>query len=239
MSLICLSFDTDHMSEQRMREFFARVELPGRGTFFCTQVYDCLQGSEMEIAPHPFLEPGGVWVDELSRMRTLFPDAVGWRSHSCVFSHILAEWIGKNGYLYASTNDQFGQAGISPIQQPWGVWHMPIYYMDNMDFSQRRFWPNAVAPFSASYIERALHEDGLYVFDFHPIHLLLNTPHPEYYFSVRDRFRSGAPITDLRYEGNGTGVFFDALCAEMAARNVRSVTMTEALELFLKSDPKS
>jgi ubiquinone/menaquinone biosynthesis C-methylase UbiE len=44
---ICLSFDTDHMNAGQMAEFLAANPLPGRGTFFCTQAYDCLADTIM------------------------------------------------------------------------------------------------------------------------------------------------------------------------------------------------
>lgn len=231
--MICLSFDTDHMDEARLSQFLQRVIFPGTATFFCTQVYECLKEMDHEVAPHPFLSDGEEWLPVLRRMRESFPDAVGWRSHSCVFSHILAEWLGRNGYRYASTSDQFGQTHIRPVRQPWGVWHLPIYYMDNMDFSRSRFWGAAAEkPFARNLIDKALVEEGLYVFDFHPIHLLLNTPDPEHYFSVRDRFRAGKPLSTIRYGGYGAASYFVDLCQAMSDAGVASLSMGEALELF-------
>ena len=51
--------------------------------------------------------------------------------------------------------------------------------MDNMDFSRHRFCPESEEkPFNRSLIDTACRSDGVYVFDFHPIHLLLNTQIP-------------------------------------------------------------
>lgn len=233
--MICLTFDTDHMDEMRMGHFLDSVDIPGTGTFFCTQKYTSLEQSRHETGPHPFLEEGADWKIELQKMRDMFPAAKGWRSHSCVFSHILAEWLGENGYSYASTNDQFGQRGIQPIRQPWGISHFPIYYMDNMDFSCGHFWDGEVEkPFAASFISNALEDDGVYVFDFHPIHLLLNTPSREYYFSMRDKFKSGADIDDLTFKGFGTLTFFESLCAQMHSQKKQSLSLDQALMLQSK-----
>ena len=217
-----------------MVEFLASVKFPGRVTFFCTKVYECVAASGHETAPHPYLGKDSDWERELAGMRAAFQHATGWRAHSCVFSHILAEWLGKNGYRYVSTHDQFGCRAIQPHRHCWGVWHLPIYYMDNLDFSRPSFWSDdAEPPFSASLIERALSDDGVYVFDFHPIHLLLNTPEPRHYMDVRDRFKNGEPIETLRYGGYGTGSFFRDLCDAMAAKDEESITMAEALDRFI------
>lgn len=232
--MICITFDTDHMDEARMGEFLDTVDIPGAGTFFCTQGYDCLASSRHELAPHPTLAEGGQWRPELERMRRLFPQAQGWRAHSCVFSHLLAEWLSANGYRYASTNDQFGQRGIQPVRHPWGVWHLPIFYMDNMDFSSSHFWSGqADGPFSEKFIEIAMHDDGVYVFDFHPVHLLLNTPNRDRYFAMRDRFKGGESLKSVAYDGFGTRSFYDALCAAMRKRGVKSLGAAAALDAHM------
>ena len=233
--MICISFDTDHMDDARMATFLEAVEIPGTATFFCTARFADLEGTGHELAPHPTLPEGAEWQSELQRMRELFPDAQGWRSHSCVFSHVVAAWLSDNGYRYASTNDQFGQRGIRPVRHPWGLWHLPIFYMDNMDF-----WNGGAGrgeprdPFSQALIDIAVANDGLYVFDFHPIHLLLNTPDRDRYFAVRDRFKAGEPLAGLVHDGVGTRRFYDALCAALRRHGLASVSLRLALDAHLE-----
>ena len=165
----------------------------------------------------------------------MLPAATGWRSHSCVFSHILARWLGENDYQYVSVDERFGEAGIWPTRHPMGaIWQIPIYYMDTFDISRQRFWTGSdVRPFDPALIDKALRADGIHVFDFHPIHVMLNTPDPEFYFAARDRYRAGEPIESLRYNGHGVGVFFQALCEQMRAENAESVPLAEALAAHL------
>lgn len=220
-----------------MAEFLAAIRFPGAGTFFCTQRYQCLEEGGHEIAPHPFLGEGSVWEDELCRMRALFPEATGWRSHSCVFSHLLMEWVGENGYHYVSTNDEVGRRGPRPFRHPWGVWQLPIYYMDNMDFSTPHYWPElGHSKFDPALVERALEDDGVYVFDFHPIHLLLNTEGKDHYFAVRQRFLEGEDVAVLRSLNYGTASFFTELTEAMEARGVASVRMSDALSVCVAED---
>ena len=232
--MISLSFDTDHMNEARMEEFLAEVKWPGGGTFFCTHPYRCLNRDRFELAPHPFLTGDRDWLAELKTKREEFPKAVGWRAHSCVFSHTLAEWISCNGYVYASTHDCFGLQGIRPNQHLWGIWHVPIYYMDNLDFSRTRFSPSSkVQPFARSLIETACSSDGFYVFDFHPIHLVLNTPNPEWYMAKRAAFLAGEPVASLCYRGYGARSFFDDLVLAMREMACDSLPIVEGLRVFV------
>ncbi len=102
-----------------------------------------------------------------------------------------------------------------------------------MDFSRARFWGAAAEkPFARSLIDKALVEEGLYVFDFHPIHLMLNSPAPEYYFSVRDRFRAGEPLSLIRYGDYGAGSYFVDLCRAMSEAGINSLSMEEALNSY-------
>jgi hypothetical protein len=235
-AMICLTFDTDHLDESRMQEFLTDFKIPGTGTFFCTQQYSCLSSTRHEIAPHPYLVAGRFWDDELHEMRASFPKAVGWRSHSCVYSHLLSEWLGKNGYQYVSTADNLRQQGITPIREAFGIWQMPIYYMENLDLSDGRFWGSrAKAPFDRQVIDMAINKHGLYVFDFHPVHLMLNTPTYEFYAAARDDFKKGLPLAQLHYDGNGAQTFYVELIKAMTQAGVESYSMAYALGEHLKA----
>lgn len=232
--MICLSFDTDHMNEARMMEFLELCAWPGRGTFFCTQAYAALAAREHELCPHPYLGTDSNWDTELASMRRTFPLARGWRSHSCVFSHTLAEQVAAMGYAYASTQDDLGNCGLHPHRHAWGLWQMPIYYMDNLDFSHARFWPeSAHVPFSTSLIDAALEGDALYIFDFHPIHLMLNSHSAASYFERRDAFKRGDDLRALRCDEPGVHDFFRQLTERMALADVRSVSIGDALNAWI------
>lgn len=234
--MICFSFDTDHLDEARMEEFLELVPVPGTATFFCTQDYRCLEGTEHELGPHAFLPPGGDWDAELTAKRKAFPRAIGWRSHSCVFSHMLAEQLAELGYRYVSTHDEPGRKAPLPYRQAWGLWHVPIHYMDNLDFSAQRFWRDAPMPFSPVVIESALAGDGVYVFGFHPIHLMLNSPDAETYFLLRERWRCGEAVSDLRFKGYGTHSFYEDLLEAMDSAGIPSVSIAEALAAYFVPD---
>ena len=235
--MICLTFDTDHLDDARLTEFLAAHRIPGKATFFCTRQFAVLGSTDHEMAPHPLLEAGTDWTAVLQTMRRMFPAATGWRSHSCVFSHLLARWLGENGYCYASTEERFGQVGIRPTRHPMGtVWQLPIYYMDTFDISRQVFWTGSENhPFDKKLISRALGAEGIHVFDFHPVHVMLNTPHPEFYLSARERFRAGEAIQQLRYQGYGVGTFLQELCDQMRAAGAPSLGIAEALALYINS----
>jgi hypothetical protein len=167
----------------------------------------------------------------LSKWREHFPGATCWRSHSLVFSQLIGVKLGKLGYRIVSTVDAFGRGDISPFLIPWGIWQMPIYYMDNNDFNRPDFGTlGEYRVFDPRFIEMAVERDGVFVFDFHPIHLELNTPTYEYYVERSAAFKAGAPIEQLRWKGYGTRNFFDDLTRAMFRRGLISTPLPIALE---------
>lgn len=230
--MICLTFDTDHMSEARMRTWLAGCRMPGRATFFCTEPFHFLADEAgHEIAPHPFLDDRSNWDEELAKWRAHLPEAKCWRAHSLVFSQLLGVKIGKLGYTIASTVDVFGRPDISPFLVPWGVWQMPIFYMDNNDFNRPEFGTlGEYRVFDPRFIEMAVAGSGVHVFYFHPIHYELNTPSYAYYVEKKPAFKAGAPVETLRYGGYGTRNFFDDLVRAMDAEGQASMTLPAALD---------
>jgi hypothetical protein len=231
--MICLTFDTDHMSDAQMRAWLAGCGFDGKGTFFCTEAFHFLADAGHEVAPHPFLSDKADWEATLQDWRKTFPAARCWRAHSLVFSQYLGVRLGQLGYDIVSTVDVFGRTDISPFFVPWGVWQMPIYYMDNNDFNRPDF--NTVGDFKVfdpALVERAVTSDGVCVFDFHPIHYELNTPSYAYYVEHAAAFKAGADPASLRFEGYGARSFFDDLVAAMRSAGQVSLSLPEALEAW-------
>jgi len=228
--MISLSFDTDHIDDARMREFLDTVRIPGQGTFFCTQRYEAL-GEPHELGPHVRLEAGAKWEAELDAGREMFPDAVGFRAHGCVAGHWLSARVASRGYTYISSQDIFGTPSPGPFREAWGVWHVPIYYMETLDLAFAENWPDEPPhrPFSDELIDRAIGSDELCVFVFHPIHLLLNSESVEGYVARRKELLAGASSDEARHRGTGARTFYDRLVDEMEAAEISSVTLAEVV----------
>lgn len=228
--MICLSFDTDHLDESRMAEFTAEVPLPDACTFFCTQRYEALDASAHELCGHPDLRPETDWGAALDACREDFPDARGFRAHAAPSSHALSMELRSRGYEWTSAREEAGRAGVAPYRETWGIWHAPIFYMDNMDFSFPDFWPDVPhTPFDTGLLETAVRGEGTYVFDFHPIHLMLNSSSARAYLERRDAYVAGEPLANLRFRGYGARDFYDDLLALMAEAGESSVTISDAV----------
>jgi hypothetical protein len=233
--MICLTFDTDYMRNEDLERFLEEYPLPGRGTFFAHQYFPCLESTVHEICPHPWLQSLENWEDELKRATNIFPHRPeGIRIHSAVFSHVIAIVLKELGFKYSSNIDKLFQNNIKPYRHPWGIWELPIYYMDNMDFCISLNWQDIDhIPFNSNVINEAIYGEGLYVFDFHPLHIALNTSNHAKYLSVREKIiEHGYSPFDLRSNGRGVGEFFEELCSAIIKSGQQSYTCTEALQNF-------
>lgn len=237
--MICLTFDTDHMTEEGMVKFLREYALPQRCTFFLHKPFLFAGRMQMEgkheVAPHPYIDRLSEWDQDLKAIVQQFSKKpLGLRPHSCVFSHMIGIGMKAQGYIYVSQANNLYWPGLRPFRHPWGIWELPIYYMDNMDFWMVKNWDDLEhQPFDPEIIKRAVGDEALYVFDFHPLHIALNTRTHEDYVSVKERIlNQGVSPFDLRFPGRGTGQFFLELCSAMEKAGERSRGCLEAVEHY-------
>ena len=237
--MICITFDTDHMRPRDMATFTAMLGelMPGRGTIFMHEVFEELFDLEHELAPHPLIEDLRNWDADLVRLQRRIPRPVnGVRPHSCVFSHLIGTGLEARGYTSISQTHCMHKDGIVPLRHPWGIWELPIYYMDSMDFWMCKNWPAlGHEPFAKSIIDLAVGGDSLYVFDFHPLHIALNSASHESYQAAKPKILGADPVSPFTLAGTtrGTRDFFVELCSAMKSHGIESRTMTDALASFI------
>src|SRR5690349_3943255 len=88
--MICLTFDTDWMSDEGIARFLAEFPFEGEGTFFLHDRFTSFGGSTHELCPHPFIGDLANWRDGLASLAAALPRRPrGVRPHSCVFSHMV------------------------------------------------------------------------------------------------------------------------------------------------------
>ena len=239
--MICLTFDTDYAGGEDICRLLAEYPIPGKATFFMHAPVQGVAWEGHEVEPHPVFKDGEPWEETIAAWEArLSGPHLGLRPHSCATSHILGNIMKRRGYLYGSVTAPLYQAGLRPDREPWGIYELPIYFMDNMDYCMAQNWPDAGhRPRDPRLIRRALEEDGLYVFDFHVIHVLMNTPSQAYYEQARPHvFQQEATWSELRNPDEGVATFFLALCDAMRAAGIASVTCLEALRAYQEQDSR-
>lgn len=219
-----------------MDRFIAEYPIPGNSTFFVHEYFQALESTLNEICPHPFIDDLSKWKDNLIKFTKQFGrHPKGIRTHSCVYSHKIGIELNSLGYKYISQVSNLFQTGLKPYRHPWGIWEIPIYYMDNMDFWMSQNWTDiSHTPFNRDVIKVAIDSDELFVFDFHPLHIALNTNNSKSYSDVREKIINNhvSPF-DIRNKGRGVDDFFKELCSLIEQSGQRSFSCIEALEHFM------
>jgi hypothetical protein len=224
--VIILTFDTDYMTPETMDSFISNYPQLPRSTFFVHP--DSLNWSNEfhEINEHPIIETLEGYSFTTTRNAPF--GGLGVRSHSCVSSHLISvEWA-KAGLLYQSQETRWNQKYSKPERTAWGIFDLPISYMDNQDIWMERNWQGKHTKFSSDIINRALEGDEVYLFDFHPLHIALNTSSVEDYGKKKHKI-VGESVNpwELTTTGYGTKDFFEQLLTGIEESGSSTTTCVE------------
>src|SRR5262249_34224916 len=74
---------------------------------------------------------------------------------------------------------------------------------------------------------RAQGDEYVYVFDFHPIHLALNTPSYDAYVSERDSYEAQGRVSGMAAKRRGARTYFDELLELMKVHGVSSRSISD------------
>jgi len=236
--MIGLTFDSDHLTDSSLEifnnNFLAHV--PGDTTFFLHRRFNTGFPIGTELCPHPLLRNLDNATTSIVESEEFVPTkAYGIRPHSCVYFHLIGIELGHRGYNWISQATYPNSIDLRPFRHPWGLWELPIYYMDNMDFWMPKNWDLLYHNvFDSQIIYNAINNpSSLFIFDFHPLHILLNTSTHTQYASVKHKILDdGICPSQLTFPGSGTRDFFFALCKLMTSSNQQSYTCSNLLDHF-------
>jgi hypothetical protein len=203
---IFLTFDTDWAHDEVILDSYAIVAKAGcRSTWFITNESDSLKtlraDPRIEIGMHPnfnaLLNTGGSDNSRniLKTMRKFLPEATCVRSHSLAQSERLIDEFIDIGLTHASNVFIPYQSSVKAA--PFCLWGgmvvVPHQFQDNVEV--RMSW--------RSFSEENFRK-GFHVFDFHPIHVFLNTESLNRYEQTRPLHQNPKELLRHRYNGYGT-----------------------------------
>ncbi|MEZ5918576.1 MAG: hypothetical protein R3D66_01195, partial [Alphaproteobacteria bacterium] len=171
-------------------------------TFFATHDTPVLEElravNTIEIGIHPNFNPllredgqkGRTAQSVLDDILTIVPEAKAVRSHSVVQSSFLWDMFAKAGLTH-ECNDFIHHASQMQLK-PWHVWNGLI--------KAPYFWEDDVACLYGEGFstQSCLNREGLKIFDFHPIHVYLNTETLDRYENSRASHRDPGSLLQFR-----------------------------------------
>lgn len=185
-----------------------------------TQVLTGLDDYKYEVGIHPnfnhmlngeCVEPRAV----VERLQEMFPKSISVRAHCLVESTQILDTYTECGLRFDLTQFVPYQRMSLPYRRPSGLIRVPFNWEDDYHFdSMKSFGDSGIA----------LGPTCFDVYNFHPIHLFLNTETPSRYYEAKRRLRSGIEIHSLRNRGPilGTRDLFQKLCDTESSDSVYS-----------------
>lgn len=135
----------------------------------------------------------------IERLMNFVPNAVSVRSHSLTQSSVLTDLFSKFGLTHECNI-------LIPNAFEFGTNVVPYLHWNNM-IKVPHIWEDDVAlyyDFSGENLKRTIAIKGLKVFDFHPIHLFLNTEKDVRYNSARKFLKDFEKLKSLINQDYGT-----------------------------------
>lgn len=203
---IVLTFDIDWACDDVLADSIELVETSGApATWFVTHdtpLLDRLRDNKkFELGIHPNLNPlldgkgGGaeLIIDEILK---IVPEAKSVRTHSMVQSSRLVDLFHRKGLRFDCNHFIPAQSGIT--LKAWKLWNgivkVPHFWEDDAECIYK----------SGTPIFDLLLRDGIKVFDFHPIHVFLNTEDLTRYDQTRTLHTVPTELLKHRFPGVGT-----------------------------------
>lgn len=206
---IYLTFDIDWASDEVLSYTIDLLETYGaRATFFVTHDTKLLnrmrKNPNFELGIHPnfnFLlngshELGANYKEVIERLLEIVPEAKSVRSHSVTQnSHIL----GAFQELGLTHDSNHFVSVIADIElKPWLLWNglirCPYFWEDDVHYTEKDDYT----------VDQLLMRKGLKIFDFHPIHVFLNTEHATRYEESKYCHRNWTELQSFKNTDYGT-----------------------------------
>jgi len=206
---IFLTFDIDWCSDEVLLytlNFIEEYNL--KATFFVTHetgLLERMRGNEnIELGIHPNFNPllsgdfrYGKNIDEVvSYYKKIVPEAVSVRSHSMTQNSLMLDSFEKFGLIYDVNT--FIPYSSEIVCKPYKHWtnklvKVPYFWEDDVHCNYKWEWN----------VDKYLNYSGIKVFDFHPIHIFLNTEHLDRYEQSRKHHNCEEIL--LNYVNSGYG----------------------------------
>lgn len=212
--------DTDWCPEEVLRYSLALFEEHAlRCTVFATGRYETLRhcdASRIEIGLHPNFNDmtSDGHEAKLRELCNMYPQARGVASHAMMSSTPLLHLFKQCGMKYDRNLLRYKDSSAAAFYYFNGLLRLPIFWEDDIWFTDE---PGV--PFTAGLLADESHRA---VFNFHPIHLYLNTESQPHYQSFKAFQHDLKKLGDCIGKGYGTRNFFEDLAAHIQKYNLNT-----------------
>lgn len=224
-----LTFDIDWAPDWMVANIAEMLVDSGvSATWFATHdspiVRDLLAEPLFEVGIHPNFLPessqGNDANEIISYLLEVVPEAVTMRTHSLFQNERLLQlMLERHGIRIDCSLHLPAVPGLAPHQIRYSkegplLVRVPHFFQDNMHMFNANVWDFSDSQFSKS---------GLKVYDFHPVHLTLNSADPSSYAKMKAKGPiqglTQDDVREIKHSGSGAATLFREIVAHLAKRS--------------------
>ena len=226
--MIAFTIDVDWAHEEVIKDTLSLFELYNiKCTIFSTHSsYEVIKSNRklFEVAIHPNFNPllsgsPKSVEDVIDELIEIHPDAKGVRSHSLMQSSHIMQKFAEKGLVYEANLLLPYQKHLKAYRLWNGLIRIPYNWEDDVHWSYGYSFDNC---------RINLEDDGLVVFDFHPIHIYLNTDNKyRYNEAKKDNADPDKLMAYRNTEIEGTRDLLISLLKHVQKNNLENKTLLE------------
>ena len=214
MNKICITLDIDWVVDEIITFVLNLLEdYNVKATFFATHQSDLLTSlndTRYEIGIHPNFTNRLDYDKVIKELKAIYPSAIGVRSHELFCSTSILQLFLANGLKYDVNTYIPLREGLYPFTRLNSIVRIPYYWEDG------------------SYLTKlGLHKEGLKIYNFHPIHIFMNTKSQEHYMNYKAFYSQPDTLQKYRNTGDGIRTSFIALLKHISDNAIQTYTCKE------------
>lgn len=225
MHTIYLTFDTDWLCDEFLKrtvDLLRHYQL--KATFFAThesELLSSLPKDQFEIALHPNFDKGnGVYdVDDIRRLKALYPEARGTRSHTLSFGSRLIPILKELELQYESNIYLHKHLNLQATPRSEELLSIPFNWSDDKHLELSQDFTLKELP--------DFEQAGINVWNFHPVHVFLNTDRYERYELAKSHFNQPAMEAHVNTKSTGIKDLLIALCEKIKSQSISTGLLTD------------
>lgn len=221
--MFAISIDLDWAPNEAIEFTFELLDkYQIRATVFCTHLVE-IRGHE--VALHPNFESPGAPEEKIRTLQADYPQARGVRSHALHINSRLYQLYKQMGLGYSSSYYMFNQV-VRPFRTVAGMLELPIFFEDDLYFLDH-------GNMDIQLKDLNLNPSHLKVFNFHPIHVFMNTFSNEHYQQWKAHYQDAKKLQNWVGQKRGTRDFFVETLEYMRQQTIEVKTLGQIAEQVL------
>lgn len=225
---ICITLDIDWASDTIIEYTVGLLEkYQIKATFFATHdstLLKSLDKRRYEIGIHPNFEESNDYDKTINDLKRVYPEAIGVRVHKLVQSTRIYKRFIANRLKYDVTT----YAPLTENLHPWvrlkELVIIPFYLEDDTLFLNE---------YDFTLSDLQIHKKGLKIYNFHLIHIFMNTKSKEHYKKYKQFYHEPDTLINHRGKGRGIQTLFKNLLQHLQRTNSYTCTCEEIYREYL------